>query len=170
MKTLTGFILLLVGLAVLSACQTAVSEKSTTLQQIPSMTATPTMPPPPALNSEEIALGQTVYAQHCAACHGIELEGQPDWKSQNEDGTFKAPPHNAEGHTWHHADSQLIEAIQLGGARFADMNVGGTSPMPAYADILSDEEITAVLTYIKSTWPEDVRQMQWEVSVMSSRQ
>lgn len=170
MKNLTGFMILLLGLFVVTACQTAVSDDSPILQQVPSMTATPTMPPPPALDADQIALGATVYAQHCAACHGVELEGQPDWKSQNEDGTFKAPPHSADGHTWHHADSQLIEAIQLGGARFANMNVGGTSPMPAYTEILSDAEITAVLTYIKSTWPEDVRQMQWEVTIMSSQQ
>lgn len=169
MKSLSGIITILFGLVALSACQTAVSEEST-LQQVPSMTATPTMAPPPQLDAEEISLGKTVYEQNCAACHGVELEGQPDWKSQNEDGTFKAPPHNADGHTWHHADSLLIEAVQLGGARFADMNVGGTSLMPAYNEILSDEEITAVLTYIKSTWPDDIRQMQWEVTVMSSQQ
>jgi len=27
---------------------------------------------------------------------------------------------------------------------------------------LTDEEITAVLDYIKSTWPEDIRLYQWE--------
>lgn len=119
---------------------------------------------------EGIAAGKVIYEQHCAACHGFALEGQPDWKVQNDDGTFKAPPHNEEGHTWHHADSQLIEAVKRGGARFEGLNVGGTSLMPAYEDILSDAEITAVLTYIKSTWPEDVRQTQWEVTVMSEQQ
>tara|TARA_Y100000588_G_scaffold330444_1_gene367335 strand:- start:333 stop:521 length:189 start_codon:yes stop_codon:yes gene_type:complete len=29
--------------------------------------------------------------------------------------------------------------------------------MPAYKDILSDEEIIAVLSYIKSKWPNDIR-------------
>lgn len=154
----------------MSACQTTVSDQSTIYQQLPSMTAMPTMPPPPEPDPEAVALGKTVYEQNCAACHGVELEGQPDWKTQNEDGSFKAPPHNADGHTWHHADSQLIEAIQLGGARFAGMNLGGTSPMPAYKDILSDEEIASVLTYIKSTWPDDIRQTQWVVTFMSSQQ
>jgi S-disulfanyl-L-cysteine oxidoreductase SoxD len=41
-------------------------------------------------------------------------------------------------------------------------NIGGTSNMPAYADILSDEEILAVLDYIKSSWPDDLREIQWE--------
>ena len=166
----TGLIVYLAGLALLTACQTAVSDQSTIYQQVPSMTATPTLPPPPELNTDEIAAGKMIYENHCAACHGFALEGQSDWKIQNEDGTFKAPPHNADGHTWHHADSQLIESVQLGGTRFEGLNVGGTSPMPAYTDVLSDEEITAVLTYIKSTWPADVRQMQWEVTVMSEQQ
>jgi len=29
--------------------------------------------------------------------------------------------------------------------------------MPAYADVLSDEEIVAVLSYIKSRWPKQIR-------------
>ena len=166
MKILSRFILLISGFFLLAACQTAVLQSP--LQQLPSLAESGDAPP--KLNKEEIALGKTVYDQNCAACHGVELEGQLEWKLQNEDGTFKAPPHSADGHTWHHADSLLIEAVQLGGARFADVDVGGTSLMPAYADILSDEEITAVLTYIKSTWPKDIRQTQWEVTVMSSQQ
>ncbi len=169
MKILSAIMLPLAAL-ILTACQTAVSEKATIYDQVPSMTVTPTIPPPPELATKEIAVGKLIYEQHCASCHGFALEGQPDWKTQNEDGTFKAPPHNAEGHTWHHADSQLIESVQLGGTRFEGMDIGGTSPMPAFADVLSDEEITAVLSYIKSTWPEDVRQLQWEVTVLTSRQ
>jgi S-disulfanyl-L-cysteine oxidoreductase SoxD len=163
-------IILLLAVLVLAGCQTAVSDQSTIFQQFPSITATPPIPPPPELDTEEIAVGKTIYEQYCAACHGFALEGQPDWKTQNEDGTFKAPPHNADGHTWHHADSQLIKAIELGGARFDGVNVGGISPMPAYANILSNEEMTAILTYIKSTWPDKLRQAQWEVTIMSSQQ
>lgn len=166
MKILSPLILLLSGLILLSACQLAQSESP--LQQLPSLAENGDALP--ELDAEEIALGKTVYEQNCASCHGVELEGQPEWKTQNEDGSFKAPPHSADGHTWHHADGQLIEAIQQGGARFAGMDIGGTSLMPAYADILSNEEITAVLTYIKSTWPNDIRQTQWEVTVMSSQQ
>ena len=41
---------------------------------------------------------------------------------------------------------------------------GGTSAMPAYASILSEQEIVAVLDFIKSTWPAEMRQYQWEVT------
>jgi mono/diheme cytochrome c family protein len=38
----------------------------------------------------------------------------------------------------------------------------GKSNMPAFANTLSEEEINAVLTYIKSTWSDDIRLIQWE--------
>ena len=130
-------------------------------------TAVPSPLPVPTLDQNSVALGAKVYSQYCAACHGKNLEGEPDWKQQNPDGTFRAPPHDATGHTWHHPDTVLLEAIRLGGARLPD-NIGGTSRMPAFADVLTDEEMTAVLDYIKSTWPPDVRQMQWEVTIQSN--
>lgn len=122
------------------------------------------IPPLPTLNPDEVALGQQVYAANCARCHGANLEGEADWKSQNEDKSFRAPPHDASGHTWHHDDTLLLEAIQSGGARLPD-NIGGTSNMPAFDEILTEEEIQAVLVYIKSTWPEDTREIQWEQTV-----
>ena len=39
------------------------------------------------------------------------------------------------------------------------------SDMPAYAGILTDEEIVAVIAYIKSTWPPKVLQAQKEVTL-----
>ena len=117
--------------------------------------------PLPALDAAEIALGQGLYAVHCASCHGPELEGEANWKTQNEDGSFRAPPHDAEGHTWHHGDKVLLESIRLGGSRLPD-NIGGTSNMPAFAELLTDRQMAAILAYIKSTWPEDIRLIQWE--------
>lgn len=127
-------------------------------------TPAPEKPPLPILEPDEIDLGREVYETHCAECHGENLEGEPNWRIQNEDKSFRAPPHDANGHTWHHGDKVLIESIELGGARLPD-NVGGASNMPAFADILSDEEIEAVLTYIKSTWPDDIRAIQWEQTI-----
>lgn len=101
-----------------------------------------------------IALGQRVYDAQCAACHGDNLEGETNWRVADPSGLLKAPPHDETGHTWHHSDAYLVESIKLGGARLsADV---GISPMPAYDTILSDEEITAVLAYIKSQWPADI--------------
>ena len=117
--------------------------------------------PLPELDAVEIALGQELYAIHCAGCHGAELEGEADWQIQNEDGSFRAPPHGASGHTWHHSDKLLLESIRLGGARLPD-SIGGTSKMPAFEGVLDGRQMEAVLTYIKSTWSEDIRLIQWD--------
>lgn len=116
--------------------------------------------PGPGFDPQTVALGEAVYQANCAACHGVNLEGEADWKMQNEDGSFRAPPHTAEGHTWHHPDAQLIEAIKQGGRRFERLNIGGTSNMPAYEDILTDEEIAAVLVFLKSRWPAEIQAAQ----------
>lgn len=103
-----------------------------------------------------VALGETVYAAHCAACHGANLEGEPDWRDRKPDGLLPAPPHDETGHTWHHPDQVLFELTKYG----LPNEIGGQpyrSAMPAYEGTLSDDEILAVLSYIKSTWPPQVR-------------
>lgn len=116
---------------------------------------------PPALDQRQVAQGKEIYALHCASCHGANLEGEVDWKLQNADGSFRSPPHDETGHTWHHSDAKLINAIRLGGARLP-ADIGGTSAMPAYDAILTDQEIVAVLDFIKSTWPDEQLLYQWE--------
>ncbi len=161
---------ILSGLIFLVACQSAPANQPGEMPPPGVPPAEPTIPPLPELDPEQVALGETIYAQNCAACHGANLEGEANWQKQNEDGSFRAPPHTAEGHTWHHSDQQLLEAITLGGARFNDVNVGGTSNMPAFKDILTEEEMAAVLTYIKSHWPDDIRAAQWQVTVQTANQ
>jgi mono/diheme cytochrome c family protein len=98
-----------------------------------------------------VARGERVYATHCAACHGARLEGQPDWQSRNAQGRLPAPPHDEHGHTWHHEDDVLFEVTKYGLAKHAPP--GYQSDMPAFESRLSDEEIIAVLAFIKSRWP-----------------
>jgi mono/diheme cytochrome c family protein len=109
-------------------------------------------------NAAQIAVGQAVYAQHCAACHGANLEGQPDWQKRLPSGSFPAPPHDATGHTWHHPDQYLFETTKYGWQRFAPP--GYQSAMQGFQDVLSDTEIWAVLAYIKSHWPPTIRAQQ----------
>jgi mono/diheme cytochrome c family protein len=106
-------------------------------------------------DSKAVALGRQVYETQCASCHGVNLEGQAGRKEPNPDGSFRAPPHDETGHTWHHNDAYLVESIKLGGGRLPAGQ--GVSAMPAYENVLSEEEINAVLAYIKSTWPPDIR-------------
>ncbi len=156
--------LLILALGLLAACATSPeSTANSPAQPFTDKTAVPL----PTLNPAEITLGEQIYAANCAECHGVNLEGESDWKVQNEDKSFRAPPHTADGHTWHHPDAQLLEAIRLGGVRFEGVNVGGTSNMPAFGETLSEAEITAVLTFIKSNWPDETRAVQWQVSTQS---
>lgn len=105
--------------------------------------------------------GRALYAEHCAACHGADLEGAPDWQRPGPDGRLPAPPHDATGHTWHHGDAFLMDYTRRGGqAVLDDLGVRYESAMPAFGDILSDDEIAAILDYIKSHWPEEIRAFQ----------
>lgn len=103
-----------------------------------------------------VALGANVYEANCASCHGADLEGQANWRSPGEDGRLPAPPHDEAGHTWHHDGDTLFQLTKYGvGALINDPDYA--SNMPIYEGVLSNEEIVAVLSYIKSTWSEGIR-------------
>ena len=103
-----------------------------------------------------VAIGGAVYRANCAPCHGNGLEGEPDWQTAKSDGTMPAPPHDASGHTWHHSSQLLFDMTKYGVAEAAELD-DYKSAMPAYQDVLADDEIVAVLSFIKSTWPDDIR-------------
>jgi mono/diheme cytochrome c family protein len=109
-------------------------------------------------NAEQVALGQTVYARHCAICHGANLEGQPHWQQRLPTGNYPAPPHDETGHTWHHSDRYLFEATKYGWQRFAPPSYQST--MQGFEAVLTDVEIWAVLAFIKSRWPASIRSRQ----------
>lgn len=106
-------------------------------------------------DEQVVQRGELVYRVQCAACHGPKLEGQPNWRERGPDSKLPAPPHDATGHTWHHHDAQLFRLTKFGPAAL----VGGSyeSNMPGYAEVLSDADIVAVLSFIKSTWPSKIR-------------
>lgn len=105
--------------------------------------------------------GRALYVERCAACHGVNLEGQPDWRSPDASGHYPAPPYDETGHTWHHDDAMLIDYIARGGqAVLDDMGVTFTSGIPGFGSMLSEAEIDAILDYIKSTWPDHIRDLQ----------
>ncbi len=113
-------------------------------------------------SAKTLETGREAYAAYCASCHGKELEGQPDWKSRLPSGRMPAPPHDASGHTWHHPDGVLFRITKEGPA--AVVGGGYESDMPGFGEVLSDDEISAVLEFIKSTWPERERRYQSELS------
>jgi mono/diheme cytochrome c family protein len=116
----------------------------------------------PDPNSQSlVARGKSIYAQHCASCHGANLEGQPNWRERLPNGRLPAPPHDATGHTWHHSDKQLFEMVKNGTVGIVP---GYETDMPAYAGVLTDADIWAILSFIGSTWPPDIRERQHRLS------
>ena len=114
-------------------------------------------PPARGADAAVLARGRELYAQHCASCHGAALEGQPNWRQRRPDGRLPAPPHDASGHTWHHPDAQLFELTKRGPTALVP---GYASDMPGFGEVLGDGEIRAVLRFIKSTWPAEIRARQ----------
>lgn len=111
----------------------------------------------PYTNLGVIAEGQVIYAENCAACHGAQLEGEPNWRERDAEGYLPAPPHDPSGHTWHHPDAQLFMITKYGTEEM--VGNGYQSRMGAYEEVLSDEEIVKVLAFIKSTWPRQTIEM-----------
>lgn len=127
----------------------------------------------PDLNdARRVAAGRRVYDAHCASCHGVQLEGQPDWRTRRADGRLPAPPHDDSGHTWHHPFDVLF-AITKHGLVPPYAPADYASDMPAFGERLSDDEIWSALAYIRSRWSDKVRtthdELQRQVAAQRSR-
>lgn len=103
----------------------------------------------------QVTRGEAVYREHCAVCHGADREGQPDWRRRLPSGRLPAPPHDESGHTWHHPNADLF-AMTKHGMVPPLAPEGYASDMPAYAEVLSDDDIRAVLAWIQSTWSPEI--------------
>ena len=115
---------------------------------------------------EQVARGKAVYLSACGSCHGESLEGEPNWRRPLSDGSYPAPPYDGTGHTWHHSDELLFRITKHGGQ---EIDVDGFKRnMPSFMGLLSDEEIWAVLAYIKSSWPKELLRRQLETNQRAS--
>ncbi|MCA0455360.1 MAG: cytochrome c [Chloroflexi bacterium] len=107
-----------------------------------------------SFDTKQIAQGQQLYSQYCASCHGANGEGQfPDLPLlPDQTGRLGAPPHNGNGHTSHHPDDWLIRYVRESGVSLHYPEIYYL--MPAFADQLSDEQISLIIAYIKTIWNE----------------
>jgi mono/diheme cytochrome c family protein len=102
-----------------------------------------------------VARGQALYAARCAACHGIDGEGQS--AASNPDSSAPlAPPHDASGHTWRHPDFALVQLTKSGASAVTCLELDENA-MPRFEQTLTDRDVIDVLSYIKSTWPAEIR-------------
>lgn len=115
-------------------------------------------------SEQQVAKGNKVFQQHCAACHGIDAEATPNWKQTDANGNYPPPPLNGTAHAWHHSLEVLRTQIRQGGAP-----VGGI--MPAFDQVLNAQEIDQSIAYFQSRWPDELYQRwagHFEVDIMPS--
>jgi mono/diheme cytochrome c family protein len=97
---------------------------------------------PPPESSLLLAFGQTVYEAHCASCHGKDGLGMPP----------AYPPLAGNPSIQMQSAVNPIRMVLNGG--FPPGTAGNPRPygMPPFAQSLSDDEIAAVVTYIRVAW------------------
>lgn len=89
--------------------------------------------------------GANLYAKNCAQCHGPRAEGFVNWQQRDASGNFPPPPLNGSAHTWHHPRQQLVNTIKNGGRA-----------MPAFGSKLTAIEISNIIDYLLSLWPDEI--------------
>ena len=91
----------------------------------------------------QVNQGQVLFADHCAACHGVTGQGANNWTQPNAIGVRPAPPLNGSGHAWHHSLADLAQTVE-----------NGRGLMPAWKGTLSEAEIIATIAWTQSLWPD----------------
>jgi len=99
--------------------------------------------------TQEAARGRVLYEQTCSSCHGNAATGAG--------ATPTAANHGPAGHTWHHADGQLIDIIM------GRLDYPGRI-MPSFGEVLSEEDAKVIVEYFKINWRPEQRASQKEVS------
>jgi mono/diheme cytochrome c family protein len=125
----------------------------------------------PTLRPDDFTLverGNQVDVQACASCHGVNLEGQANWRRRDAQGLFPAPPHDESGHTWHHADEVLFNITKNGIQQYAGADY--RSAMPKFSGRLTDDDIAAALSYIESTWSKEIKRRHKAINESAAQQ
>ncbi|HEX6843164.1 MAG TPA: c-type cytochrome [Stellaceae bacterium] len=99
-------------------------------------------PLPSAESSLLMRLGQTVYSARCASCHGSDGRGMPP----------HYPPLAGNPSIQMESAVNPIRMVLNGG--FPPGTEGNKTPygMPPFAQSLSDDDVAAVVTYIRRSW------------------
>jgi mono/diheme cytochrome c family protein len=97
---------------------------------------------PRRADAEVMVAGSKVHEQHCAACHGERGQGVP--------GIYPALAGNRA--VTLASQINLVQAIRQGG--FMPATAGNRQPlgMPPFGQVLNNDEIAAVATFIRQSW------------------
>ena len=111
-----------------------------------------------ANDNDKARVGKHAYRLYCSSCHGRLLQGQAFWQLRDKNAYKRAPAHDESGHTWQHSDEELFHITKYG--RFESTPQDWLSFMPAFKDRLTDEQILAIIAFIKRGWPIGLRASQ----------
>ena len=98
---------------------------------------------------------ETLYKQYCSDCHGDKAVGQDPARPNGgwyKDGSRIAPALNGTAHSWHHEPELLYDYVKSG-------SVDPESPMPSFGEELDDAQISLIINYYQSLWPEKIRRI-----------
>lgn len=97
---------------------------------------------PPAADAGVLKVGKSIYADECSACHGSDGKGTPTM----------FPAINGAA-VVQQADASSLMRVVLRGARSTGTDHAPTAPaMPAFGWLLTDDQVAAVLTYVRNAW------------------
>ena len=105
---------------------------------------TPETTPPQALDASNPVMkaGSAIYRDQCSACHKLDGSGVPEMFPALRD----APSVRAN-------DPTSLIRVAMNGTRTAATEVAPTGPgMPSYAWQLNDQQMAAVLTFVRNAW------------------
>ena len=121
------------------------------LKQLPTGNATPVEAPAPKMperarrDTGTMERGARIYDQRCAYCHGDAGQGAPN----------AYPPLAGSRAVNMENPANLIQIVRRGG--FLPSTAGNPRPfgMPPFGHVLDDNDIAAVLTYVRGSWGND---------------
>lgn len=108
-----------------------------------------------ATNNMSVVLGKRLYAAYCAGCHGRYLQGQALWQLADIYAGKRAPAFDETGFAWQRSDDEIFRIT-----KFGRLGRGPPTAMPAFSDRLTDNQIVAVVAFMKARWPIGLRILQ----------
>lgn len=91
---------------------------------------------------EQVAAGAWIYKQRCEKCHSESGRG----------GVFSGPPLAGSAIAQAEDPASLLNIIVYGPGKPKGVSLGAWESMPAYGDVLEDDQIVAVSNYVRGSW------------------